>query len=1037
MKNLRKYLRFLYSPFMLGLVVTFSIAYVAFQYYSHYQDSIYKGESAFFDLLRDAHQKSIDYRLLMRGEVKGHPDVAILAIDEASLDQEGRWPWPREKIGRVVEKTIGYGAKVIAFDIIFAEPDSNSAKPTLARVKNTLESKNISNRQIDELLNNELKNADSDKIFSETIRKYSDHLVMGSYVEQFDVKELEAISPHVDSCIDVLHERSAEAKYWTHDLRRPAVVDPNATKRALPTSFKENLDQYFSILEAHEISKWLDENPVLAKELQISIVKVGLPSDLPPAMLIYDFLENNTARASEGLTAFLQQPFPEDRVQKLFVSFTFVLNQKQKAIIQAKLRETTKEYCFRFMLTAGTNEAKKDELLSADIFKDRYSGNEIASLADSIIWETVWNDNVAKEKPTAPKFADYLSDLNTLVTRHQVTPISRWWLNIPLLTEPTKYTSFFNAHLDTDGTLRRNMFLTRRGNNFFTSLALGSYLLRHDLKVSAAIASIENSMYKGVPAKIDGDTLRQQFADFTDSRDPASPSEQAGFQILDKIGKHVMSIPVDSAARMLINYSGSKHSFPHISAADILSDRDDAQIAVNPALYGSKTILVKKKDFLKDKVLFFGATATGIFDLRVTPFEENFPGVETHANMVANLLVEHARATGKADSVKGMPGFLKAYPEREAKFMLPAMLIAGILFSALFAWVGSIAGLGITAAAIGSVYGLDKFVLFDSGIVITVFFPMALIMSLFITLTFYKYFTEERKKRQLKGTFAKYVSPAIVDEILADPENIELGGKRMELTVMFSDVRGFTTISEKLDPGALSDLLNSYLTPMTNLVFENKGTLDKYMGDAIMAFWGAPVHFKDHAKHACRCALQMLVKLKELQDQYKAQGLPSIDIGIGLNTGDMNVGNMGSDTVRSYTVMGDAVNLGSRLEGINKQYGTRIIISEFTHKEVSDAFVCREIDWVKVKGKLQPVRIFELIGDNSVDDGKKALVAKFQEGFKAYHDRDWDKGIAVFTECLHMKPEDEPSQLYLERCQEYKKHPPTADWDGVFTMETK
>ena len=151
---------------------------------------------------------------------------------------------------------------------------------------------------------------------------------------------------------------------------------------------------------------------------------------------------------------------------------------------------------------------------------------------------------------------------------------------------------------------------------------------------------------------------------------------------------------------------------------------------------------------------------------------------------------------------------------------------------------------------------------------------------------------------------------------------------------MFSDVRGFTTISEKLDPRALSDLLNSYLTPMTNLVFENKGTLDKYMGDAIMAFWGAPVHFVDHATHACRCALQMLVKLKELQAQYEAQGLPSIDIGIGLNTGEMSVGNMGSDTVRSYTVMGDAVNLGSRLEGINKQYGTRIIISEFTQKAV-------------------------------------------------------------------------------------------------------
>ncbi|RYZ65230.1 MAG: adenylate/guanylate cyclase domain-containing protein, partial [Proteobacteria bacterium] len=370
--------------------------------------------------------------------------------------------------------------------------------------------------------------------------------------------------------------------------------------------------------------------------------------------------------------------------------------------------------------------------------------------------------------------------------------------------------------------------------------------------------------------------------------------------------------------------------------------------------WADETTWVSKQKFLKDKVLFFGVTAIGVFDLRVTPFDGNFPGVETHANALSNLFIERARNLGaKVDP--SAPGFLRTSPHEETIMGL-VLIVLGFVFSGFIAYYGSIAGLFIALGTIGAVYFFDKYYFFQEGIVVASLFPMALVILQFVTLTFYKYFTEEKTKRELKTTFEKYVSPAIVNEVLADPENVELGGKKVNLTVMFSDVRGFTTISEKLDPRELSDLLNSYLTPMTNLVFANRGTLDKYMGDAIMAFWGAPVHFPDHAVHAARCALQMLEKLKILQAEYRAKGLPEIDIGIGLNTGEMSVGNMGSDTVRSYTVMGDAVNLGSRLEGINKTYGTRIIISEFTYLEVKKHFICREIDWVTVKGKNIPVR---------------------------------------------------------------------------------
>jgi adenylate cyclase len=304
-------------------------------------------------------------------------------------------------------------------------------------------------------------------------------------------------------------------------------------------------------------------------------------------------------------------------------------------------------------------------------------------------------------------------------------------------------------------------------------------------------------------------------------------------------------------------------------------------------------------------------------------------------------------------------------------------------------------------------------------------------------LTFYKYFTEERHKKAIKGTFEKYVSPAIVAEVLKDPSNLQLGGKKQRMTVLFSDVRGFTTISEKLDPQALSAMLNSYLTPMTELVFKNKGTLDKYMGDAIMAFFGAPIHYEDHAKMGVHCALDMMSLLPKLNEMLAQKGLPPIDVGIGLNTGDMSVGNMGSETVRSYTVMGDAVNLGSRLEGINKQYGTHIIISEFTYLEVKDEFVCREVDWVRVKGKLQPVKIFEVISRKAEVVKSPEMLSFFEKGSVEYHSQNWDTAIDCFSKALNIDPEDEPSKLFLQRSTAYKEEPPPKDWDGVFEMKTK
>jgi adenylate cyclase len=542
--------------------------------------------------------------------------------------------------------------------------------------------------------------------------------------------------------------------------------------------------------------------------------------------------------------------------------------------------------------------------------------------------------------------------------------------------------------------------VVRTGNSYFPSLSLKAYLVANGYNASPKL-----------------------------TMNPVTHSKEVGeLEVTSNdTGERVLDIPVDGQARLLLNYAGPQKMYPYLSFADLMSDSPDAQIEQrvwNPRTQSWELTIrkVKKADFIKDKIFVVGATATGIYDLRVTPFEENYPGAETHLNAIDNIMQRQ---------------FFHA-PAGERVYMAIILLAMGLTLSLALSYLGAVSGLLLTLAFLIGTALIDQYYLFKNGLIVSIIWPLFLVMVLYVAMTFYRYFTEERGKKELRQTFQKYVSPAIVNEILSHPKNIELGGKKANLTVFFSDVRGFTTISEKLDPRALSDLLNSYLTPMTDIVFKNRGTLDKYMGDAIMAFFGAPIPFPGHAAHACRCALQSLDKLFELQREYQKKGLPTIDIGIGLNTGEVSVGNMGSETVRSYTVMGDAVNLASRLEGINKQYGTRVILSEMTYVEVKDSFVCREVDRVRVKGKILPVKIFELIveGKEAPPERRESL-EWFARGYAHYHDKAWQDGLNSFSKALDLNPTDTVAKLYIERCQSYLGEPPADDWDGVFVMKTK
>lgn len=472
----------------------------------------------------------------------------------------------------------------------------------------------------------------------------------------------------------------------------------------------------------------------------------------------------------------------------------------------------------------------------------------------------------------------------------------------------------------------------------------------------------------------------------------------------------VLDIPIDirGAGRMLINPIGPGGSFKHISLADAYSNNFSE----------------KDKKFLKGSILLLGGTAAGTNDIRPNAFDAAIDGVENHAAAIDNIISKN---------------FLKR-PVSIYKTELLIILGVGLLFAPLMIYAHALmSGLAVLLFVIGYYY-LDKYLWFGRGIWTFIAVPCLEIIAMGFITTIYKYMTEELERKKLKGAFQHYLSPEVINQMLEHPEKMQLGGVRRELTVLFSDVRGFTTISESLSPERLCELMNDYFTPMTSLILRSGGVLDKYIGDAIMAFWGAPVPLPHHADSAAQVALDMLRALDKVKQDFKNKQFPPIEIGIGLNTGPMSVGNMGSNERFTYTVMGDAVNLGSRLEGLTKDYGIQIMISEYTQKQLTPGrFFTRDLDHIRVKGKLEPVHVYELMRPESFRSLQdlQSFIENFHAGRRAYQDKRWDEAIRCFNACLLQRPHDGASALYVERCTAYRDHPPIENWDGVYTFKHK
>ena len=557
------------------------------------------------------------------------------------------------------------------------------------------------------------------------------------------------------------------------------------------------------------------------------------------------------------------------------------------------------------------------------------------------------------------------------------TEIPNWatyGANIADLQSAAASAGHFNPMVDFDGLARRVPMIVAYKGEYYDSLSLA------------------------MVRKLLGEhTLVPEFS--SEKRDGTSQLEALNLK-LAKGG--TLSVPVDLNAASLVPFRGYERSFPYYSITDILNERIPVES-------------------LAGKLAIVGTTAGGLKDLRATPVGTTYAGVEMHANLVMGML---------DGSIKYKPPYVLAVD-------LLIMLVAGIAMTVLLprltpmraTFVGLFVLLLLLVANVTFWYAANFVV------------PMA--ASLIVVVTIYAlnmswgYFVESRTKRQLTGLFGQYVPPELVEQMSLDPENYSMAGRKAELTVLFSDVRGFTTISEGLEPDQLATLMNEYLGAMTIVVRKHRGTLDKYIGDAIMAFWGAPVDDPHHARNATLTGLEMHVALKELNKSLVSRGWPDMKIGVGINSGPMTVGDMGSKVRQSYTVMGDAVNLGSRLESITKQYGVGFIAGESSRELVKDEFVFRELDRVRVKGKDEPVSIYEPIGAvGQVEADVLKELKLWNQALAAYRSQNWDQADVHLLNLTRTNPHY-LYELYAKRIGQYRQDPPGDGWDGVTTFETK
>jgi len=548
---------------------------------------------------------------------------------------------------------------------------------------------------------------------------------------------------------------------------------------------------------------------------------------------------------------------------------------------------------------------------------------------------------------------------------------------VPVLAEQARHFGFFTARSDpVDGTIR-------------TTPLIAVFTLEEESPQSGNTFVYPSLALEAVGAYL-GYTPSVKFSDL-------------GAQI--SIGEH--KVPTDRFGRLLINWAGQQRTYPYYSVYDVITG-----FSQNPE--------VDPKKAFSGKIVFVGSTTIGAHDMRTTPFG-TAPGVEMHATVADNIL--------KGNALRRPDWFIV--------LDLMFIIVVGVVFGLAIPRLSAISG-GIVAVILLAAYLAANLYFFEKmNLSFTVVLPVAEIFAIYFGITIYRYATEEREKRFIKHTFEHYLSPTVINQLVSDPGKLKLGGEVRHMTAFFSDIQGFTTISEKMKH-EIVPFLNEYLTEMCDIILGYDGTVDKFEGDAIIAFFNAPLDQPDHAQRACLCSVDIQERMRELRSKWVAEGRPEIHMRIGLNTGEMTVGNMGSRDRFDYTIIGDEVNLAARLEAAGKQFKVYTMVSEATMKEAGDAVESRLLGVIRVVGKTEPVRVYELLGRKGAAEPNRVAAARvFERACQSYLDREFQTAMELFQKALEINPADGPSMLYIGWCEEYIKNPPPPHWDGVHELTSK
>lgn len=700
-----------------------------------------------------------------------------------------------------------------------------------------------------------------------------------------------------------------------------------------------------------------------------------MPATLDERVVIVDIDEQSLAEVGRW-------PWPRDRVAEL-VDVLFVRHRIALLGMDTVFAEPDESSGLPQLERLARDELKHLPAFSGALERLRPGLDHDQRLADALRGRPVVmgfyfsNDPGARTSGVLP--APVLRRTDLAGRDLPATQWSGYGSNLPVLASAAPLAGFFNAVPAEDGVVRSLPLLAEHDGAYYESLSLALF------RALTGMPTVE-PRYPPQPALGDRYDLPHSIALRKEDRS--------------------LEIPVDQRLAALVPFRGpggpQGGSFRYVSASDVLSGR------VPPGL-------------LEGRIVLLGTTAPGLLDLRATPVGEAYPGVETHANVLTALL----------------DGRMIVRPDYAAGYELVVLLLAGLVLAFGLPLLGAAAAVGLTLAVFASVVGLNTWLYLGHSLALPMAGTLVMAALTFVINMSYGYLVESRAKRELAQLFGTYVPPELVDEMLRDPDRYSMEASTRELTVLFCDMRGFTAIAETMSPTGLQALLNTVFSRLTRIIRKHRGTIDKYMGDCVMAFWGAPLESRDHAAQAVQTALEMADEIAAINRDRQAAHLPDIGVGIGLNTGDMCVGDMGSDVRRSYTVVGDAVNLGARLEGLTRVYGVDVVASDATRQQ-APAFVWQELDRVRVKGKALAVAIHTpLCAKDRLTPELSDELKEWEQALQAWRHQDWDRCLAHLEQLQRKNAKKVLYRLYAERVVSMRVEPPSPDWDGSTTFDTK